>query len=324
MSASERGSSRLLDLEPEAADFRAEVLAGLSRDPKTLPTKYLYDAHGSHLFELICDLEEYYPTRTELRILRAHVEEMARRLGPDCLVIEPGAGSGLKTRVLLQHLDRPAGYVPVEISRAALEECASELQEEFEDVEILPVCADFTQRFALPHPRRDPARRVVFFPGSTIGNFEPAARGEFLRHVADQVGEGGGLLIGVDLRKDVDVLQAAYDDAEGVTARFNLNLLRRANRELGADFDLHAFRHEARWNDGHGRMEMHLVARRGQVVHLAGSEFLIAAGESLHTESSYKYGVEEFAAIAAEQGMRLEQSWLDENSLFSVQLFRVE
>ena len=232
----------------QRAGFLADVLAGLGRDRKELPCKYLYDATGSELFDAICELPEYYPTRTELAIMRANAADMADRLGAGCLVVEYGSGSSVKTRILLRHLARPTAYVPVDISRDHLLKSAADLGQRFPDVEVKPVAADFTKPFDLPPVARDVNRRVVYFPGSTIGNFTPPEALGLLRTIADQCGPGGGLLIGVDMKKDPAVLKAAYDDAAGVTAGFNLNLLVRINRELAADFDLKGFRHRAEYN----------------------------------------------------------------------------
>jgi len=313
----------LIEVRPAAVDPRAEfladVLAGLARPQKEIPCKWLYDGRGSHLFERICDLEEYYPTRTELGIMETDVRAMAALIGPDCTLIEYGSGSSLKTRLLLQYLARPAAYVPIDISAPALGAATSRLARAFPELRILPVCADFTSRIDLPLVGVDARRRAVYFPGSTIGNFHKPDVVAFLREVARQCGPGGGLLIGVDLRKERAVLERAYDDARGVTAAFNVNLLVRANRELGADFRLDRFRHEARYDGRHGRIEMHLVATVSQIVAVGGHTFRIAEGESIWTESSYKYGVSEFAALAALAGWRCQATWTDERAWFSVQ-----
>jgi L-histidine N-alpha-methyltransferase len=304
------------------ADFLADVLGGLSSPQKEIPCKWLYDARGSYLFERICELEEYYPTRTELGIMEADVRAMAALLGPGCALVEYGSGSSLKTHLLLQHLARPAAYVPVDISAPALTAATARLARAFPALRILPVCADFTAPVALPLDGMggmEAARRAVYFPGSTIGNFHKPEVVTFLREVARQCGRGGGLLVGVDLRKERAVLERAYDDARGVTAAFDLNVLVRANRELGADFRLDRFRHEARYDDRHGRVEMHLVATASQRVTVGGHTFGFAAGESIWTESSYKYGVSEFAALAALAGWQCEATWTDERAWFSVQ-----
>jgi dimethylhistidine N-methyltransferase len=296
--------------------FLADVLAGLSRPQKRLPSKYFYDAVGSRLFDRITELAEYYPTRTELAIVRARAAAMAERCGPRCLLIELGAGSLVKVRLLLDRLDRPAGYVPVDVSGDHLWSAARELVADYPGLGVYPVVADFTRPFdAPPVPA---GRRVVYFPGSTIGNFDPAEADDLLRRVARLVGPGGGLLLGLDLRKDVAVLEPAYNDARGVTAAFNRNLLVRINRELGGDFDAAAFRHRAFYNRERGRIEMHLVSAADQRVRVGGATFPFRAGESIHTENSYKYDAAEFARRAAGCGLRADETWTDENGYFAV------
>jgi dimethylhistidine N-methyltransferase len=306
-------------LEPELERLRDDVVAGLRRRPRTLPCKYFYDARGSRLFERICELDEYYPTRTELAILERSVAEMARCLGPDCMVIEPGSGSGTKTRLLLEALERPVAWVPVDISRDVLLRSSASIDGAHPELEVLPVWADFTEPFALPATKRPCARRVVYFPGSTIGNFDPPDVVRFLARLRRLTAPGGALLVGADLRKDRKVLEAAYDDAAGVTAEFNLNLLLRVNRELGADFDLARFRHRALWDEQRGRVEMHLVSTAAQTVHLDGESFEFAAGEAIHSESSYKYDLPGFAGLARAAGLDVARVWLDEQRWFSVQ-----
>ena len=312
----------LCDLSPERERFLSDVLEGLTRSAKTLPCKYFYDARGSALFDRICTLPEYYPTRTELAILRRHAGAMAAAIGPRCLLVEYGSGSSTKTRLLLDRLADPAAYVPVDISREHLLQSAAALAAHYPRLRVIPVCADFTRPFALPDVP-DAARAVGYFPGSTIGNFAPADARKFLADVAEQCRPGGALLIGVDLTKPRSVLEPAYDDARGVTAEFNRNLLRRANRELGADFDLAAFDHRAFWNASLGRVEMHLVSRRDQVVRIAGQAIPFAKGESIHTENSHKYELAGFAALSAAAGFTVERVWTDDAELFSVQLLRV-
>ena len=315
-------SLELCDLSPERERFLADVLEGLGRGPKALPCKYFYDARGSALFDRICTLPEYYPTRTELGILRRHAAAMAAAIGPRALLVEYGSGSSTKTRLLLDRLAEPAAYVPVDISRDHLLASAEALAAHYPNLRVIPVCADFTAPFALPEVP-GAARVVGYFPGSTIGNFGPAEARKFLADVAEQCGPGGALLIGVDLQKPRAVLEAAYDDARGVTAEFNRNLLRRANRELGADVDLAAFDHRAFWNAAQGRVEMHLVSRRDQVVHVAERAIPFAKGETIHTENSHKYELGGFAALAAAAGFDVERVWTDDAGLFSVQLLRV-
>lgn len=297
-------------------DFRADVLAGLSRPRKRLPAKYFYDAAGSRLFDRICELPEYYPTRTELGILKRYAPEMAGWCGPGCLLIELGAGSLTKVRFLLDHLEKPAGYVPVDVSAEHLRAAAKALAADYPSLPVRPVVADFTAAFPLPAiPAR---RRVVYFPGSTIGNFDPAEADTLLRRVAGLVGPGGGLVLGVDLRKPVEVLEPAYNDAAGVTAAFNRNLLARINRELGGDFDLDAFRHHAFYNAERSRVEMHLVSERRQRVRVGPAAFDFRPGETIHTENSHKYDVRELAERAATCGLRLDATWTDELSYFAV------
>jgi len=306
------------DLAPDTATFCADVLHGLAQEPKTLPCKYLYDARGSALFEEICALPEYYLTRAELRILLDHAQEIGARLGPRCLLVEYGAGAGVKTRLLLDALPSPAAYVPVDISREMLVQTAAKLTRNFPGLEVCPVCADYTADHVLPAPRRRARRRAAYFPGSTIGNLDPEMAREFLAQVRRTVGPDGALIIGVDLRKDPAILERAYDDPAGVTAAFNLNLLRRLQRELGARLDPGGFRHRAVWNAGAGRMEMHLESRRTQAIAVAGQVFPLGAGETIHTENSHKYSLPDFADLARDAGWRPVAAWLDPDRLFSV------
>jgi L-histidine Nalpha-methyltransferase len=299
-------------------EFLSDVLSGLARAQKEIPCKWLYDARGSALFERICQLDEYYPTRIELTIMEHNARAMAGLLGPGCALVEYGSGSSLKTRLLLQHL-APAAYVPVDISAPALAEATERLAHAFPDITLLPVCGDFTKPLLLPLDDVRARRRCVYFPGSTIGNFHKPEMVGFLASVARQCGPGGALLLGVDLRKERAVLERAYDDARGVTAAFDLNVLVRANRELDADFRLDRFRHEAAWDERQGRMEMHLISTCEQAVHVAGEPFRFAEGESIWTESSYKYDLREFAVLAALAGWRCESVWTDERAWFSVQ-----
>ena len=309
------------DLERER--FLADALEGLRQRRKTLPCKYFYDAEGSKLFDQICSQPEYYPTRTELAILRAHALDMAEVLGPETLLVEYGSGSSVKTRLLLDRLVRPAAYVPVDISREHLLETALALRLDYPGLEILPVCADFTAPVTLPKPRRRAARRAVYFPGSTIGNFPEAGAIALMAGVARQVGPGGAFLVGVDLAKDPRVLERAYDDAAGVTAAFNLNLLARMNRELDADFDLRRFRHRAVWAPGPSRIEMHLVSTTQQVVRIDGAEIRFDRGESICTEHSHKYTLAGFARLARRAGLAVRRVWTDPADRFSVQYLEV-
>jgi len=312
------GAPEVRDFAPGSDMFLADVLAGLGRPRKELPCKYLYDEKGSELFERICELDEYYLTRTELSIMGEHAPRMAEALGEEVLLIEYGSGSGRKTRLLLDELKAPAGYVPIDISREALEKSVAELRGSYPGLEVLPVCADYTKPFTMPVPSGSVDHRAVYFPGSTIGNFSPIEARNFLVKVVKLVGARGGLLIGVDLKKDRGVLEAAYDDAEGVTAAFDLNMLERINRELGADFDLGAFRHLAIYDEDVGRIEMHLVSERAQVVRVAGRAFRFRSGETIHTESSYKFEIREFQEMAAAAGLEAKKVWTDPGRLFSV------
>lgn len=301
---------------PAVSRFRADVIEGLSQPQKRLPPKYFYDATGSQLFDRICELPEYYPTRTELAIMRRHAGAMADRCGPDCLLVELGAGSLTKVRLLLDRLERPAGYVPVDVSGEHLRDAADALADDYPSLTVRPVVADFTTPFELPD--LPAARRVVYFPGSTVGNFDPPEADALLRRIARLVGPGGGHLLGVDLRKDASVLERAYNDTAGVTAAFNRNLLVRINHELEADFDLTAFRHHAIYNADRSRIEMHLVSERRQRVRVGPAVFEFRPGETIHTESSYKYDLTELGTRAGECGLRLNQSWTDSRQYFAV------
>jgi dimethylhistidine N-methyltransferase len=316
------GSLRaFVDLAPAPADFLGEVLRGLASAPKTLPCKFFYDAEGSRLFERICELPEYYPTRTETAMLGAFGGEIAAALGPSVQLLEYGCGSTAKVRLLLDALERPAAYVGVDIARGQLLEATGQLAIDYPGIAVYALCADFANPFDLgalgPIPG---ARRVGFFPGSTIGNFHPSEALQFLAGVARTVGRGGMMLIGVDLKKDPAILHAAYNDGQGVTAAFNLNLLARIDRELGGDFDLEAFEHRALFAQDAGRIEMHLVSRIDQAVTVAGRRFRLARGETLHTENSYKYDVAQFQALARRAGWNAARAWVDERSLFSIHL----
>lgn len=305
----------------------AELAAALEERPRRIPSKYFYDAEGSRLFERICELPEYYPTRTELAILREHVDEIAARLGPDVVLVEYGSGTSLKTGLLLSALDRPRAYVPVDVSVEPLLAAADRLTDEFPTLHVEPVCADFTHAFELAPSVPSGRRRIAYFPGSTIGNFANDDAVALLAAMRELVGGDGAAVVGVDLRKDPAILRRAYDDAAGVTAAFNLNLLRHVDAEFGLGLDPRAFRHEAPWVEAAGRIEMRLVASRPQVARLAPGpdantsyEYPIAAGDYLLTEYSHKYRLAEFAALAARAGWRTARVWTDEREWFSVQL----
>lgn len=306
------------DSGPEQQQMLKEVLDGLSRAQKILPSKYFYDERGSELFEQITSLDEYYPTRTEKKILENHINEIAERVGSESVIIELGSGSSQKTRLLLDHLPDLSAYVPVDISEKYLQKVANDLREEYPNLPIVPVCADYTQPFDIPHIDRPFEYYVVFYPGSTIGNFQPYQAQKFLQSIARFLIPGGGMLIGVDLKKDVEVLEKAYNDEAGVTADFNKNMLIRLNRELGADFEVENFRHEALYNREQGRIEMHLVSEANQQVHLNGTTIDFHKGESIHTENSYKYSLEEFRELVS-SWFEVEKVWMDENEFFSIQ-----
>ena len=295
------------------------MIAGLSLPQKALPPKYFYDAKGSRLFEEICRLPEYYPTRSELALMRVHIGEIARFVaGPrsyGVTLIEYGSGESVKSRILIRAA-RPSAYVPVDISEDALRRATRRLHAEFSWLEILAVQGDFSRPLKIP--LAGGRRRVVYFPGSTIGNLTPAEAQAFLRMTRGQIGPRGAMLVGVDLKKDANVLHAAYNDAKGVTAAFNLNLLARINRELGGNFDRRRFRHYAFYSPARGRIEMHLVSLAAQTVDVGDHRFAFGAGESIHTENSYKYSIDEFRALAAKAGFRGECVWLDPRGLFSL------
>ena len=312
----------LIDLKPAQESFREAVLAGLSRERKAIPCKFLYDARGSALFERICELPEYYPTRTERRILSRRASEIAELAGPRAQLVEFGSGSSSKTRILLDAL-QPSCYVPIDISRDQLESAALGVMREFDDLEVIPICADYTRDDFIPALPWGGGVRVGFFPGSTIGNFEPEEAEAFLDRCAVVLGQGGGLVVGVDLRKDRAVLDAAYNDAQGVTAEFNLNLLRRMNRELDGGFDLSRFVHEAFYDEREGRIEIYFRSLVRQRVPVAGRTFAFDAGERIHTEYSYKYDIETFQRLAGRAGFYPEASWSDPRALFSVHFLRV-
>ena len=311
----------LTEQDDGITDDLREVLTGLGRRQKTISSKFFYDEQGSRLFDQICDLPEYYLTRTEVGILREHVVEMAARIGPQASLIEFGSGSSLKIRILLENLDRLAAYVPVDISRDYLVMAAEEIARDFPDIEVLPVAADFTYPFDLPDPVVTPVRNVVYFPGSTIGNFSHMAARGLLQVMHHEAGENGALLIGIDLQKDRAVVEAAYNDSAGITAEFNLNILRRLNREFGAGFDLDKFSHRAIYSEEFGRIEMYLVSTCAQVVTIDDHEFAIAAGESILTEHSHKYTMEGFVAMATRAGFKLEKTWSDSAEMFAVLYF---
>jgi len=321
MNAQTIGAIQFYDDHPKPVDFYTEVVNGLQCEPKAIPPKFFYDETGSRLFDAICELPEYYPTRTEMTLLNKHADEIANLIGTECLLIEPGSGSSQKVRMLLEAL-QPAAYMPMDISRNYLLQAAQQLASDYPWLEVHATCIDFTTELTLyfcpPH-----VHRVAFFPGSSIGNFEPVDAIGFLQNLANMVGFGGGLLIGVDLKKDESILNAAYNDDQGVTAEFNLNLLSRINRELSGDFDIETFEHEAFYNPDAGRIEMHLKSRLAQNVQVGDEQIVLSANESIHTENSYKYSIKEFSSIAKLAGFELVNVWTDTDELFSLHYYQI-
>lgn len=314
--ASEPQNLSFTDLHPSVGDSRAEILEGLAAEKKSVNPKWFYDERGSELFDAITRLPEYYPTRTEKQILSANAAAIGERCANDCILLEPGSGSCEKVRLLLDAV-RPAAYAPVDISADFLRAAATELAAEYPWLSVEAVCADFNRDWSFVDSL--PAgRRIVFYPGSTIGNLEPHSARQFLEQIRDVVGSGGGAIIGVDLHKSRDILHAAYNDAAGVTAAFNLNVLSRLNTLMDAAFDPALFRHEAFYNEQARRIEMHLVSAEQQTVRVNGTYVEFDQDETLHTENSYKYTIDDFADLAASAGLALEQTWTDADNLFSV------
>ncbi len=322
MNSQPLGAFRFYDNHPQPADFYEEVLRGLQHRPKFIPPKFFYDEAGSILFDAICELPEYYPTRTEMALLNQHAEEIAELIGKECLLIEPGSGSSQKVRLLLDAF-QPAAYMPMDISRNYLMNAAQQLSEEYPWLEVHATCIDFTADMVLHFCPAD-IHKVAFFPGSSIGNFEPQDAAVFLQKVVKMVGEGGGLLIGVDVKKDKAILDAAYNDSQGITAKFNLNLLSRINQELDGNFDLDAFFHKAYYSPEAGRIEMYLISKTAQVVTIDGQRVSFEEGESIHTENSYKYTIGEFARLAETAGLELVDVWMDKEELFSLHYYQVK
>ena len=307
----------LAEIAAVDARFLTDVLEGLSATPKMIPSKYFYDETGSQLFDRITEQPEYYLTRTELAIMRQNIGSIVECLGSAVVLIEYGSGSSVKTRLLLDHLDGKSTYVPIDISGDHLQRIAEELHRDYPRLNVVPLHADYSVPVVLPVLE---GRKVVYYPGSTIGNFEPEEAIDFLRRMSRIVGNRGAVLIGVDLEKDDEVLYAAYNDSGGVTAEFNLNILRRVNRELGADFDVQGFGHRALYDHVQGRVEMHLVSLADQEVHVGGKSFAFEYGEHVHTENSYKYRFEQFADLAAAAGFSVEKEWADDRMWFCVAL----
>ena len=309
----------LTEQDLSVTDDLSEIIEGLSRQQKALSPKFFYDERGSKLFDAICELPEYYLTRTELSIMQAHMDEIVMLVGPQASLIEFGSGSSLKTHMLLKALDRLAAYVPVDISKEHLLAAAESIAVKYPDIEVWPVLADFMQRFELPNPTVMPLRNIVYFPGSTIGNLSPEQTHSLLQVMYVEAGKDGALLIGVDLQKDRDVIELAYNDSSGVTAEFNLNMLRRINREFGANFNVDLFEHRAVYNEEHGRMELYLVSQCEQLVRIGGQSIRFVKGEALLTEHSHKYTLDQFDAMAKRAGFDVDTVWTDPERLFSVQ-----
>jgi L-histidine N-alpha-methyltransferase len=320
--AEEVGTALARSEEPARSEFADAVLEGLARKPRSLPCRFFYDARGSELFEEITQLEEYYPTRVETALLADHGEDIAAEMGDANVLVEFGSGSSRKTSLLLAALAAVDTYIPIDVSDEFLAEAASWLEERHDGLSIRPLVADFTSIAALPLTARR-RRKLGFFSGSTIGNLSHDDARAFLTHAARLLGKRSAFLIGVDLKKDPSILVPAYNDARGVTAAFNLNLLHRMKRELGAHIDVEGFAHDAVYDEVHGRMEMYLVSRKRQVVRVLGRRFSFADGERIHTENSHKYSVVEFQALAESAGWQAARVWTDDNQLFSLHLLRL-
>jgi L-histidine Nalpha-methyltransferase len=310
------------DLAPGEDSFRDAVLAGLSNSPKSLPCKFFYDQRGSALFEAICEVPEYYLTRTELGILQSNAGDMAARIGPNCRLVELGSGASIKVRLLLDALETPLAYIPVDISRGFLRDAAASIATDFPELDVIAVCADYTRPFTLPKVSGPGGKTVGFFPGSTIGNFEPEAVVQFLSHVGKLLGPGAEMLIGADVKKDKAILDAAYNDAKGLNAAFNLNLLHRIAKELDSDIAIDDFAHVAFYNPDEGRVELYIKSLKDQSAAIAGRRFCFAAGEMIHTENSYKYAIPEFRMLAARAGFRALETWTDADGKFAVHYLR--
>ncbi len=304
------------DFQPKLANFHDEVIRGLSQPQKGIAPKFFYDKRGSELFDRICEVEEYYPTRTEVSLLQQYSSDIAQLVGENALLIEYGSGNSSKVRILLDAFTKPAAYMPIDISKEHMIQATEDLAQSYPNLDIVAVCADYTQDFSLPATQA--RKRFIFFPGSTIGNLEPASAVNLLQKACQKLTSGDAMLVGADLKKDPKRLEAAYNDSEGVTAAFNLNLLERINRELQGNFDLNSFKHYAFYNPEFGRIEMHLKSLKDQKVQIGDREFSFAEGETIHTESSYKYSQEEFQELAQKAGFLPTQVWMDSEQLFSL------
>ncbi|MEX0890388.1 MAG: L-histidine N(alpha)-methyltransferase [Balneolaceae bacterium] len=307
------------EVDSALSEMKEEILQGLQNEQKVIPSKYLYDTKGSELFEEITHLQEYYPTRTEISILQNNMQEIVNMVGSNVLLAELGSGSSRKTRMLLDNLSRPAAYVPIDISSEYLTHVVSQLQDDYSGLEVLPLCADYTKPFHLPNTSSTYNRTVLFYPGSTIGNFIPEKAHTFLGSLSRQLESGDGFLIGIDLKKDKKVLEKAYNDSQGTTARFNKNILRHINKKLCANFSLANFQHRAFYNTSVGRIEMHLVSTTHQEVTISGERITILKGESIHTENSYKYSLDEFYKLI-QPYFSIKKNWLDPKRYFAVLL----
>ncbi|MFV2055121.1 MAG: L-histidine N(alpha)-methyltransferase [Thiohalomonadales bacterium] len=320
--ASTLAAYRFDDQHPEASDFFAEVIQGLQQTPMMIPPKFLYNEKGSQIFDSICESEDYYPTRTEKQLLRDKIDEIGQYLGQGSLLVEPGSGNSQKARLLLDAI-KPHTYLPMDISQKYLQKEAKKVAAEYPWLNVYAVCADYTTPIELPDISHT-QHKVAFFPGSSIGNFEPEDATDFLRNIAQTVGSKGGLLIGVDLQKDTELLETAYNDSEGHTAAFNLNLLTRINNDLGANFSVDGFRHVAFYNKESSRVEMHLVCTQAHQVTIGEHVFDFEVGDDIHTECSYKYSVQSFQDLAKKAGFTAKDVWIDEGELFSLHYFEVE
>jgi dimethylhistidine N-methyltransferase len=307
----------ICDFHSDNNNFRTDVIFGLQKKQKEIPAKYLYDEYGSKLFQSICLLDEYYIPLVETSIMQSNIGEIVGLLGDNVVLIEYGCGDCTKTRILLSNLRYPMTYVPVDISRRQLKAVSKELLLDYPGIEIIPICADYSNNVSLPIPKKE-GKRVVYFPGSSVGNFNPNSAKKFLKRIYKICGKGGALLIGVDLKKDPSVIYRAYNDHQKLTATFNLNLLERMNRDLASDFKIEDFEHRAFYNKSKGRVEMHLVSLKQQLVHLDKMSISFSKGESIWTESSYKYHIQEFEHIANTAGFTLNRVWTDEKQWFSV------
>lgn len=319
MKANEIKIENFHDFYPDKNNLMNEVKDGLGKENKEMPCKLFYDKRGSQLFDQICELDEYYVTRTEKSIMDENIGEIVDYLGKNCLLIEFGSGSCEKIKQLLDAIQDVSGYVPIEISKEHLKEASLELIKLYPNLDVYPICADYHDPVVLPEIKKSFDKKLIFFPGSTIGNFHPDEAVDFLKHFAEITGDNGAILIGVDLKKDSDVLNKAYNDSKGITADFNLNLLHNLNKQLNANIDVSAFRHNAFYNEAEGRIEMHLISEANQKIRVDGEEFDFDKGESVWTESSYKYSIEEFSELAKKAGFNVKKVWTDKKNYFSVQ-----